>query len=233
MIWAVIVAGGSGERFGRPGGKQLSLLSGVPVVVRSIMAVERCSSVQGSVVVCAPDRVADFEAAVADAGASKVAAVVPGGDVRGASVRAGLARLPEGCDTVVVHDGARPLVGPDDIDAAVRALSDDADAAGCVLGHPAVDTVKLVHDGAVTSTPDRATVWMAHTPQVFRRDLLAKAHEAAVAEGIEGTDDASLVERIGGRVLMLEGPRYNVKITTPEDMAVAASLLAADEGGPS
>jgi 2-C-methyl-D-erythritol 4-phosphate cytidylyltransferase len=110
----------------------------------------------------------------------------------------------------------------------VRALEDAPDLAGIVVGHPAYDTLKLVdaHAG-ITGTLDRSQVWVAQTPQVFRAAILRQAYASAKAEGISGTDDASLVERQGGAVAMLAGPRDNLKITVPEDLAVAELLLLA------
>ncbi|HEX9092471.1 MAG TPA: 2-C-methyl-D-erythritol 4-phosphate cytidylyltransferase [Coriobacteriia bacterium] len=227
MRAAVIVAGGGGERFGRPGGKQLAEVAGAPVAGHALRAFEAASSIDVVVLVCHPDRVEEYrDAVVASAGARKVIAVVGGGATRRQSVAAGLRALPAEADLVAVHDGARPLVEPGVIDAAVAALEARADVDGVVVGHRAFDTVKTVAPSLlVTGTPDREGLWIAQTPQVFRTRALLRAHAQADEAGFEGTDDASLVERAGGVVLMHEGPRWNIKITVPEDLAVAGALL--------
>jgi 2-C-methyl-D-erythritol 4-phosphate cytidylyltransferase len=223
---AVIVAGGSGDRFGREGGKQLAPVGGAPLIAHTLRAFEASGAVDAVVVVCHPDRVGDCRAAVESSGASKVVAVVPGGETRRMSVAAGLAALPPECDVVAVHDGARALVEEATIDAAIAELASRPDADGVVVGHPAFDTMKDVDaSGRVVSTLDRSCLWVAQTPQVFRRAKLARAHDRAAADGFEGTDDASLVERDGGTVMMLQGPRWNFKVTVPEDLEVLEVLL--------
>ncbi|MCA9736762.1 MAG: 2-C-methyl-D-erythritol 4-phosphate cytidylyltransferase, partial [Gemmatimonadetes bacterium] len=149
--------------------------------------------------------------------------VAPGGETRTASVAAGLDVLPDGIDTVVVHDAARPRV---DLGALDRCLAVAAQDIAAVVGHPAVDTIKEVEDGVVQGTPDRRRLWQVQTPQVFPRTLLQHAHAAARATGVDGTDDAALIERAGLPVQVVEGSRWNLKVTVPEDRAVAESLLA-------
>jgi len=224
---AIIVAGGSGERFGRSEGKQLAPVAGLPVLGHTVAAFERCDAVQVIVVVAHPDRVAAYRAEAVEAiGARKVLAVVPGGATRRESVAAGLAALPDGCAAVTVHDGARAAVSADTIAASFAALEAEPGLDGVVVGHPAFDTIKETDAaGHVTSTPDRAGLWIAQTPQTFRLPALLRAHERAAADGFEGTDDAGLVERCGGEVSMLEGSRWNIKVTVPEDLVVLEALL--------
>lgn len=228
MNVAIIAAGGAGERFGEATGKQLALVEGLPVLAHAVLAFERCDAVEGIVVVTHPERVDEYREAVVDAIHSrKVVAVVGGGDTRGASVAAGLRALPEGAGLVAVHDGARAAVLPRTIAMAFAALAAAHEADGVVVGHRSYDTIKQVDaNGHVLSTPDRGGLWVAQTPQVFRREVLERAHERAREEGFEGTDDSSLVERYGGRVLMVEGPCWNLKITVPEDLEVLGALLA-------
>jgi 2-C-methyl-D-erythritol 4-phosphate cytidylyltransferase len=232
MISAVVVASGSGSRFGRDAGKQLVELGGIPLVGHAMLAIERCADIDECVLVCHPDNVAEFSArVVAGLGLTKVSRVVPGGDTRQESVSAGLHAASPDASIIVVHDGARPLVTDALFSEAVAALRGDGSADGVVVGHPAIDTLKTVDaGGTVTGTPDRATLWVAQTPQVFRARVLRRAHEAAETEGFTGTDDASLVERAGGVVRMVEGPRHNIKVTVPEDLVFAEALLAAREG---
>jgi 2-C-methyl-D-erythritol 4-phosphate cytidylyltransferase len=223
---AIVVAGGSGERFGRPGGKQLALVGGVAVVGHAVAAVASAETVDLVVLVCHPDRVGEYSKAVDGLAGGVAPLVVAGGETRRLSVAAGLAAVPDDATVIVVHDGARPLVEPDVVDSAVRML-EDSGADGVVVGHPAYDTMKVVDERAlVCETPDRSTLWVAQTPQVFTADALRRAHRRAAEDGFDGTDDASLVERIGGRVLMHEGPRWNIKVTVPEDLRVVEALLA-------
>jgi len=129
---------------------------------------------------------------------------------------------------IIVHDGARPLVTAATIAGAIEMLEQDADCAGVVVGHPAYDTLKQV-DGLdlVVATLDRATIWSAQTPQIFRAQALRDAYEQAASTGWTGTDDASFVEHSGGTVRVFAGPRDNMKITVPEDLQVAETLLRA------
>ncbi len=227
-VSAIIVAGGVGERFGREGGKQLATVVGAPVLAHTLEAFESASAVDDVIVVVHPERVAEFAAQVA--GFDKVGGIVAGGDTRQASVAAGLEVLTADADVVVVHDGARPLVTPEVIDAAI-ALLRDGGVDGVVVGHPAYDTIKRVDsDGAVIATEDRSTLWVAQTPQVFRSETIRVAYAAAEEEGFLGTDDASLVERDGGRVVMLLGPRDNLKVTVPEDLLVVERVLESRKG---
>lgn len=232
MISAVVVASGSGSRFGRDEGKQLAPLAGIPLVGHAMLALERCEEVDEVVLVCHPDTVDEFSSrVVVELGLAKVSRVVPGGDTRQESVSAGLRAVSEEASIVAVHDGARPLVTAGIFSEAINALRGDSSADGVVVGHPAIDTLKTVGaDRTVTGTPDRDTLWVAQTPQVFRARVLRRAHEAAEAAGSTATDDASLVERMGGVVRMVEGPRHNIKVTVPEDLVFAAALLAAREG---
>lgn len=229
-VTAVIVAGGSGERFGSQGGKQLAMLAGRPVLAWSVAAFEASDLVGAIVVVAHPERVAEYGEA---ARSGKLSAVVGGGKTRQLSVAAGLAAASEDSDVIAVHDGARPLVTSATIDGAVRALQGRPDIAGVVVGHPQFDTVKRVgDDDEVLETVDRRDLWIAQTPQVFRASGLLDAYRRAEEEGFAGTDDASLVERAGGKVMMLSGPRENIKVTVPEDLVVAEAVLQARMRGP-
>lgn len=219
---AVIVAGGTGERFGRDGGKQLAPLAGSTVVTHTIGVFVGCDDIDAVVVVTHADSVAHLRDATSHM--AKVVTVVAGGATRQGSVAAGLAALPTDTEVVVIHDGARPLVTAETIAAALSALEDGID--GVVVGHPAYDTIKSVDPGGyVVATEDRSRLWVAQTPQVFRLATLRSAHERARAEGLLGTDDASLVERAGGCVRMVLGPRENIKVTVPEDLVIAEAVL--------
>jgi 2-C-methyl-D-erythritol 4-phosphate cytidylyltransferase len=227
--WAVIVAGGSGERFGRHGGKQLAEASGRPILAIALDAFQAAKAIEAVVLVVHPERVDEYGAACVDAGnPGKVRKVVAGGATRQSSVAAGLAAVPIDVDAVAVHDGARPLVSAAVVDSAVAALAADPALAAVVVGHPVHDTLKRVADDGVTvvGTTDRSRLWVAQTPQVLRTDALRAALAAADADGFTGTDDASLVERSGGVVRMVIGPRTNIKVTVPEDLRIVSALLA-------
>jgi 2-C-methyl-D-erythritol 4-phosphate cytidylyltransferase len=218
---------------GVEGGKQLAVVAGLPVLSWTVRALAETPEVDLIVVVTHPERVAEYRVvAVAPLGLSTPVVLAAGGDTRQASVAAGLAEVPESVNVVIVQDGARPLMTAELVSKTLKALAEDVDAAGVVVGHPSVDTLKLVEDGAVASTPDRSRFWAVQTPQVFRSEALREAYSLAAAEGFVGTDDSSLVERAGGRVLLVEGPRDNLKVTLAEDLVlVEAALLSRESGG--
>ncbi|HEX2275480.1 MAG TPA: 2-C-methyl-D-erythritol 4-phosphate cytidylyltransferase [Acidimicrobiales bacterium] len=213
-VWAVVVAGGSGRRFG--GFKQYELLGHRLVVDWAVAAAH--TAADGVVLVAPPGRLR--------AGDEPVDAVVPGGATRSASVRAGLVAVPEGAEIVVVHDAARPLASPALFAAVVAAVRDGAD--GAVPGLPLTDTVKRVQDGTVVATVDRSELVTVQTPQAFRASVLRQAHSG---EG-DATDDAALVEAIGGRVTVVAGDPANVKLTSFEDLADAEDRVLGGRTGP-
>lgn len=223
---AIIVAGGSGERFGDPRGKQFVDLCGLPLMCWSIMAFDRAPSVGAIVVVCAPDRVAQVEKDVlSQLSLAKPVTLAPSGATRQDSVRSGLDATPRDLPLVAVHDAARPLIEVEQIEACIATVRMDEALAGAILASRCTDTLKLVEGEKIVATPDRSFYWAAQTPQVFRRRVLLAAHKAAAHEGYQGTDDASLVERLGGRVRVVESTRDNIKITLPEDLALAEATL--------
>lgn len=223
---AIIVAGGSGERFGDPRGKQFVELCGLPMLSWSVMAFDRAPSVARIVIVCAPERAAEVEKDVlSPLTLAKPLALAPSGATRQESVRSGLSALPRDLEFVAVHDAARPLVETEMIERAVATVREDGTLAGAILAARSIDTLKLVEGDMIVATPDRSFYWAAQTPQVFRSAKLVAAHRAAAREEYEGTDDASLVERLGGRVRVVECSRDNIKVTVPEDLAIAEATL--------
>jgi 2-C-methyl-D-erythritol 4-phosphate cytidylyltransferase len=222
-VWSIVVAGGSGQRFGRR--KQFSLLAGRPVLA---WAVEACRRYSAGVVLVVPrhgDSEDDADTHDDDADTEDGAdVVVPGGTTRAGSVRCGLAAVPADAEVIVVHDAARPLASPALFDAVIAAVTDGR-ADGAVPGVPPSDTIKAVDEsGRVTSTLDRAALVAVQTPQAFRADVLRRAH----AEAPPGaTDDAMLVEALGGTVLVVPGEPGNLKITDPGDLEAAERLLEA------
>ncbi|MGH9088686.1 MAG: 2-C-methyl-D-erythritol 4-phosphate cytidylyltransferase [Acidimicrobiales bacterium] len=222
-VWAIVVAAGTGSRFGRT--KQFELLAGRPVAAWAVEAAR--AVVDGVVLVLPPGRVA-AEAAGGEAPAAPAGfgadVVVGGGDSRSASVRAGLASVPDEAAVVVVHDAARPLASPALFRAVLDGLGDDDDPAdGAVCAVPVADTLKrLTVDGTmVAGTVDRSGLVAVQTPQAFRAGALRRAHRTAA----DATDDAGLVEAAGGVVRVVPGDPRNLKLTTLADLDYAAHLL--------
>lgn len=208
-VWAVVVAGGSGQRFGQM--KQFALLAERPVVEWAVAACR--PSAAGVVLVLPRDAAADV--------AHGADVVVEGGATRAESVRLGLAAVPHDAEVIVVHDAARPLAS-DALFRAVIAAVSSGEAGGAIPGVPVSDTIKMV-DGThtVTQTLDRSSLVAVQTPQAFGAALLRRAH----AEGGEATDDAALVEALGATVRVVPGDPRNLKITTPADLGTAERLL--------
>jgi 2-C-methyl-D-erythritol 4-phosphate cytidylyltransferase len=205
-VWAVVVAGGAGERFGSL--KQYEELGHRRVLDWALAAARTVA--EGIVLVVPEDRAGHPEAG-ADA-------VVAGGPTRSSSVRAGLAAVPGEAEVVVVHDAARPLASAALFAKVVEAVRAGAD--GAVPGVPVADTVKVVSDGAVSETLDRDRLVAVQTPQAFRASELRRAHEGDP----DASDDAALVEALGGRIVIVTGEPANAKITTAFDLSVARAL---------
>ncbi len=215
---AVILAGGTGDRFGREGGKQLVEIAGRPVLTWSAEAFDAVGDVGLIVIVCPKERHEEYlKRAIDPFPFVTPVAVAPAGPTRQESAFSGLELVPEEFDFVVMHDGARPLITPKLIEHTIAIVKGNIDSDGAVVAHPAIDTLKVVENGVIVGTPDRNVFWNAQTPQVFRAGILRRAHAAALSDGFVGTDDSSLIERLGGRVLVVEGPRDNMKLTMPED----------------
>jgi 2-C-methyl-D-erythritol 4-phosphate cytidylyltransferase / 2-C-methyl-D-erythritol 2,4-cyclodiphosphate synthase len=225
-VAAVVPAAGRGERFGAGGPKALVPLRGRPLVEHVVAALGAARAVD-AIVVAAPADALETVGRVARAAAGdKIAAVVPGGADRQASVARGLAAVPDGVEVVLVHDGARPLVPVALIDAVAGAALRDGAATAAV----AVDeTLKRGADGWVETTVDRAGLYRIQTPQAFGRALLETAHREAERAGFRGTDDAALVERLGRPVRLVPGTATNLKVTTPADLKLAEALLRCEE----
>jgi 2-C-methyl-D-erythritol 4-phosphate cytidylyltransferase len=219
---ALVPAAGSGTRMGGRQPKQYLLLGGAPLLVHTLRALARCPSIEGAVVAVSEDRIGATQALLRRFRVPRVLAVVAGGEERQDSVRLGLETISSEAAWVVVHDAVRPMVTPDLVER-VLAAARIPGAATC--GWPVRETVKMVQDSVVAKTLPRDGLWLTQTPQAFRRELLREAHDKAAREGFRGTDDAMLVERLGGRVAMVEGLARNIKITTPEDLKTVRMLL--------
>ncbi|HEY8367696.1 MAG TPA: 2-C-methyl-D-erythritol 4-phosphate cytidylyltransferase [Thermodesulfobacteriota bacterium] len=222
---ALVPAAGSGSRLGLALPKPFVPLAGRPILAHTLARLEAVPLVEAVVVVAAEGEIETCRGVVRATGLDRVAAVVPGGAERQDSVRSGLAALPAWADLVLVHDAARPLVPAEVVEAVAREAFASGAATAAVRPK---DTVRD-DDGR---TLDRRRLWLVQTPQGFRRDLLVEAHAAAAADGYVGTDDASLVERLGHPVAVVPGSYRNVKITTREDLVVAEALLAEEARRP-
>lgn len=221
---AIIVAGGSGKRMLHDRPKQYVPLAGIPILARTLITFEETPSVDRIVlVVPGDDREYVRDEIVVRYQILKAQQIRAGGETRQDSVREGLGAVGNGDDIILIHDGVRPFVTQGLIDLSIR----EAARSGAVVPViPSPDTVKMIdRDGVVRDTPDRATLRCAQTPQAFRREIILEAFESACREGFQGTDDASLVERIGVPVRTIPGLPYNIKITTPEDLVLGEFLL--------
>ncbi len=224
---AIIVAGGSGERFGDPRGKQFVDLAGLPLVAWSILAFDQAPSIAHIVVVCPRGREREMQQDVlARLQLNHEVTLASAGATRQDSVFSGLMASPEHLALVAIHDGARPLIEPATIEACLSAARGGKDVDGAICASRETDTLKIVDEkGAIVATPDRTPYWCAQTPQSFVRTTLMRAHEIALLEGFAGTDDASLVEHMGGVVRVVESPRDNIKVTVPEDLALVEAKM--------
>jgi 2-C-methyl-D-erythritol 4-phosphate cytidylyltransferase len=223
-VAALILAAGQGKRMGAEKKKPYLLLAGKPILFHTLGEFEKCPSIDGIVLVVEKQEVGNVRTSIVDAfGCRKVINVVPGGPKRQDSVWEGIKALKGGCELVMVHDSVRPFISPELLE---KAVDTTRKTGATVVAVPVKDTIKAASpEKEVVKTLDRETLWAVQTPQTFNHDLLKKAHEKARQDGFYGTDDASLVERIGVPVSIIDGSYENIKITTPEDLVLAEALL--------
>jgi len=223
MNFGIIVAAGKSERMGPRVDKAFLSLGTRPVLAYSLMAFERCPEIDAVILVVRKDRIEGARAMVRMFGCSKVRKVVAGGNKRHVSVTNGLAQLSDEVRLVSIHDGARPCVTPELISETVKSAKRYGSGVAAVK---ITDTVKYVERGLhVKKTIDRTNLWAVQTPQTFKVDLLRKAFETVKKKHVEVTDDAAAVELVSKDVRLVTAPLSNVKITTPDDLALAAALL--------
>ena len=223
MVTAIVVAAGKSERMGGGADKAFLNLGPRPVVAWSLLAFERNADIDSIILVVRKDQLVAAKAVARMFGISKLAKIVPGGARRQDSVQAGLKEMDSDTRIVVIHDGVRPCVAAETISEVVKAARRGVAA---VTGCRVYDTLKVVEKGTtVTQTADRTKHWLVQTPQAFPASMLRKAYATVEAEGREVFDDAQAVEISGGAVKICETDRANPKITTPEDLQVAAALL--------
>lgn len=193
-----------------------------PLILHTLAPFVRESSVAAIVLVVAAEEVVAIRQMVAEGGFDKVAAIIAGGDTRQESVRLGLASLPPEFDLVAIHDGARPCLSQASLCAVIAAARRTGAA---LLAVPVKDTVKRFRCGVEVDTPERSELFLAQTPQVFRRDWIEGAHAQAREQGLHATDDAALVTACGHQVTGVLGDYRNIKVTTPEDLPLAELFL--------
>jgi len=226
MNIAIIAAAGAGTRMASDRPKQFLLLAGTPVIIHTLKVFEQCESINEVIVVLPAAESAGFLSLAAKYGLRKVSRVVPGGVTRADSVKRGLLAIRAAtAEIVAVHDGVRPFVTVEEIDAVVKAAQTDGAA---ILVAPVTDTIKQVGDQRVVQTLDRGGLRRALTPQCFRYELLRDAYQQADVNDPALTDESALVEQLGRPVSIVEGSARNIKITTAEDLAIAEAILTAD-----
>jgi len=226
MVSAIIVAAGRGIRMKGTMRKQYLDLSGRPVLAHSIMTFDSCSLVDEILLIIPKEDVEYCQTKILSLlDLNNHINLVHGGDKRQDSVYNGLKAITKNTETVVIHDGVRPFIQPEELKECI--LSSKKFGA-CILGTPASDTLKRVDKSDIIETTlSRENIWLAQTPQAFKYDLILKAHETAQRDGYVGTDDASLVERMGEDVKIINGGRFNIKITNKEDLAIAKAMFDA------
>ena len=219
-VGAVIAAAGSSSRMGGRD-KLAEPLDGIPVILRTLAAVEAVPEIREIVVVTREDRVEEYRRLLGQC--SRLRAVVPGGSTRQESVRNGVRALSPDCTLAAIHDGARPLVTPEVFARCIEAARSCGAATAAV---PVKDTIKLADEaGRVLDTPDRSRLWAVQTPQIFHRERYLRAAEEAERRGLSCTDDCQLFEAMGWEVQLVMGDYRNLKLTTPEDFLAAGAYL--------
>ncbi|MBF0594847.1 MAG: 2-C-methyl-D-erythritol 4-phosphate cytidylyltransferase [Candidatus Omnitrophica bacterium] len=219
-VQVILAAGGTGERMKASMPKPLLALAGIPVAVRTAMVFEKHPQVASLIIVVHEEHRENYRQVFESAGFKKNICIIPGGKTRTESVRMGLRQLDRDTDMVMVHDAVRPFVTPRMIDEGLALAVKDKAAVAAV---PVKPTLKVVDPkaGVVLETLDRSLIWEIQTPQVFERALIERAYR----ENTEASDDAGMVEAVGGVVKVFTGDYRNIKITTPEDMVIAEAFI--------
>jgi len=203
-------------------------LAGKPMLLRTLLTFSKVPDVGELIVAVGADEVEPVTSLLGRVKGLVPWRVVEGGTERQYSIRNGLALVSEEADIVLVHDAARPLIRRDTIEDLIRVVRAEGAA---IIAVPEKNTIKIAaEDGTVAATPPRSSLWQVQTPQGFRKDILMEANRKADEDGFLGTDDASLVERLGVPVRIVRGEYSNIKVTTPEDMVVAEAILRNDMG---
>lgn len=233
MASAIIVAAGKGIRMNASRRKQYLYLGGEPILLRTIRLFSSCPSIDTLYLMVPKSDVLYCEKMIEKSlGIEKPFHITAGGDSRQASVYQGLLAMERDnakSGVVAIHDGVRPLVAPHRIESCITTARK---VGACILGIPAKETLKQMQPGTtmITGTMSRDNIWIAQTPQAFQYNIIRNAHEQALKDGVNGTDDAMLVERLGIPVKAISGDAWNIKITTQEDLVLAEALLKRESG---
>lgn len=221
MFSALILAGGSSSRMNGIN-KQLAILDGIPVIIRSLLSFQRSEMVSG-IILTVPAGEEEYYRSLCKAhNITKLSAVTAGGSTRAVSVRNALAFVPPECEYIAIHDGARPLITTADTE---RVLSDAVEYGASIAAAPVTDTIKQCSGGCVEATPDRSSLFAAQTPQAFRKSLYVSCVEQLGGRADSLTDDSALLELCGERVHVTPVTACNMKITRPQDIAIAQAVL--------
>mgnify|MGYP003788939301 CR=1 FL=1 len=221
---AVIVAGGKGTRMGSDVSKQYLELNGKAVLAHTIDQFEKCGKIDEIIIVAGEDEV-DYctEHIWKKYGFLKIKSIVSGGKRRQDSVYNGLLGVSPKSQIVLIHDGARPLIKEEQINASIEGA---IEVGACVVGVPVKDTIKICDQNQlIIQTPSRDTLWAVQTPQAFQYDRILKAYKEGIKNDLQATDDAMMVEALGYPVKMIHGRYDNIKLTTPEDLAIVKGMM--------
>ena len=225
MVTAIFPAAGQSRRMKSDTNKNFLELEGMPILIHTLLKFSESDKIDNLIIAASPNEIEIIEAMLNDTKNLKPFKVVKGGSERQYSIYNALKVIPEKVDIILVHDAARPLISVKTIDAVVDAARKYG---GAIAAVPEKNTIKVIDkDGFVVDTPSRATLVSVQTPQGFKRDIIMKAYEQAECDNFLGTDDASLVERIGVRVKVVQSDYRNIKVTTPEDILITKAFLKA------
>ncbi len=220
-VSVIIACAGSSTRMGGIN-KQLAELDGIPVAIRSMLAFEALDEVTEIIVSAREDDIPTIEGLAAKHGVTKFRCAVAGGETRQQSVLKAFTQVDKSTRLIAIHDGARPFVKAEHIR---QCIKDASIFGGATLGVPVKDTLKVVNGGLITDTPDRRQLYITQTPQIFRKDIYVKGINFANDHDLDFTDDCQLAEAVGVKVNMTVSDYRNIKITTPEDLAIAKVFL--------
>ncbi|AFY41710.1 2-C-methyl-D-erythritol 4-phosphate cytidylyltransferase [Nostoc sp. PCC 7107] len=223
-MYLLIPAAGVGKRMGSNRNKLLLEVHSKTIIAWTLLAAEAASSIRWMGIISQPSDWSDFKNIIADLPLTKPVEFIIGGATRQESVYNGLQALPPEAEQVLIHDGARCLATPNLLNACAEAIRY---CSGLIAAIPVKDTIKVVdQSGIIQSTPDRKYLWAAQTPQGFNVQLLKQCHAEGILQGWEVTDDAALFEKCGIEVRIVEGEETNLKVTTPQDLAIAEFILS-------